>query len=185
MDISIQLIERCLSNDRTAQNGLYRQLLPYLNVVCQRYLYHQDQRQDVLQEAFIRIFRHLAQFDVQHASFKTWVTKIAINCCLKSNAKREKRSTQELILPLHESLISPEVFRKMSNEDLMNWLRKMPPDYYEVFNLFMIDGFSHREIAELLEIDEALSRQRLARGRAWIKKKLPEEFRSRFRATMN
>lgn len=185
MRVSVGLINRCLSNDRAAQNELYRELLPYLNLVCQRYLRDQQQRQDTLQETFIRIFRHLDQFDVQQAAFKTWATKIAINCCRRNNARHQTQSTQELILPLHESLINPEVLRKMSNEDLLHWLRKMPVAYYEVFNLFVVDGFSHREIAELLDIDEALSRQRLSRSRAWIKQKLPEEFRSRFRATMN
>lgn len=183
MDISIGLINRCLSNDRAAQNELYRELLPYLNLVCQRYLYEQDQRKDVLQETFIRIFRHLPQFDVQQASFKTWTTKIAINCCLQHNGRRQPH--QELVLPRHETLISPAALQKLSNEDLLRWLRKMPEQYFEVFNLFVVDGFSHREIAELLDIDESLSRQRLARGRAWLKKRLPDGLQTRFRATLN
>lgn len=185
MDISIRLIEGCLSNDRSAQNELYRQLLPYLNLVCQRYLHDEHQRKDVLQETFIRIFRHLEQFDVQRASFKTWATRIAINCCLRNNRYREGHSTQELVLPLHERITGPAALRKLSNEDILRWLKTMPRPFFEVFNLYVIDGFSHREIAEILSISEALSRQRLTRSRAWLKDQLPEEFRTRFRAFLN
>lgn len=185
MDISIRLIEGCLSNDRSAQNELYRELLPYLNLVCQRYLHDDHQRKDVLQETFIRIFRHLEQFDVQRASFKTWATRIAINCCLKNNRYGAARPTQELVLPMHERMTGPAALRKLSNEDLLRWLKTMPRAYFEVFNLFVVDGFTHREIAEILGISEALSRQRLTRSRTWLKEQLPEELRTRFRAFLN
>lgn len=185
MGIDIKLINRCLSNDRPAQNELYRALLPYLNLVCQRYLQDRSQQHDVLQEAFLRIFRHLDQFDVQQASFKTWTTKIAINCCLKNNARSGRKPTQELIVPLHEAKTSPAALRQLDNEDLLRWLKKMPQQYFEVFNLYVVDGFSHREIADFLGIAEALSRQRLARSRTWLKNRLPEDLRSRFKLSCN
>lgn len=176
MDIDIKLLELCLSNNRKAQERLYQVLLPYFNVICKRYLYNNDYyRQDVLQECFIKLFSYLKQYDIQKASFKTWATRIAINCCLDHNIRQHKIPVQELILPLHEQTIKPQVLKKLSNDDLLTWVKTMPKLYYIVFNLYVVDDFSHKEIAEILGIEEAVSRQRLSRARKWLKKRLPDE----------
>ena len=185
INLNITLITKCLSNNRGAQRTLYNELMPYLNVICKRYLYHEADLKDVLQDSFINIFKNLHQFDVQRASFKTWATKIAINCCLKKNAKAKSNSTQELIIELHEPLIFPDVIDQLSNEEIMNWLKKMPIPYFEVFNMYVIDEFSHAEIAKLLNIEESLSRKRLSRGRAWLKKNLPVDIGARFKFSRN
>jgi len=176
--VDIQLIARCLANDRGAQRDLYDQCLPYLNLTCRRYLINSSDLKDALQNAFISLFGSLGQFDVQKASFKTWSTRIAINACLKCNRKRKQGGTQELIINMHDREIEPEVFARLSNEDLVAWLKQMPRPYFEVFNFYVIDGFSHQEIAEMLCIDPQLSRQRLARSRAWLKKRLPPDLRA-------
>lgn len=175
--VKIELIARCLSNDREGQRELYDMLLPYLNLICKRYLHQQADLKDVLQNTFISIFKNLQQFDTQKASFKTWSTKIAINYCLQQNAKNKRDNIQEFVIGLHDSRISPTILDQLSNEELVRWLKKMPSTYLEVFQLYAIDGFSHPEIAELLGINEALSRQRFSRGRAWLKKKLPRDNR--------
>lgn len=179
-----QLIHKCIKGERSAQNELYGLLLPYLTGICKRYLYDSSQLQDVLQEAFILVFTNLSQFDACKASLQTWVGQITINCCLKNNAKRSK-SQEDMIEPPHEIQVLPQVLKRLSNEDMLRWLKRMPTDYFEVFNLYIVDGFSHREIAEILSIDEALSRQRLSRARTWIKKKLPDNFRYDIKMSYN
>ncbi|WP_020537532.1 RNA polymerase sigma factor [Lewinella cohaerens] len=178
MELGIQLIERCIANERAAQRQLYEILMPYLNLICKRYLNHTEELQDTLQEVFILIFKNIRQFDVQRASFKTWATQIAINCCLKNNTVYQRKGTQELIVPLHETPVDPTIIKTLSERDLLRWLKKMPEPYFQVFNLYVVDGFSHREIAELLQIDESLSRQRLTRSRAWLKQRLPEHLQT-------
>lgn len=178
MQINIELIAACISNQRVAQKQLYDILLPYLNVICQRYLRNQSDRSDVIQETFISLFKNLHQFDVHKASFKTWATKIAINYALKANEKGNRNATQELVVPMHEPKLDPAILRQLSNEELLLWMKRMPENYFAVFNLFVVDGFSHKEIANILRIDESLSRQRLSRGKAWLKDKLPDDFRS-------
>lgn len=175
--VDIELIARCLTNDRAAQRYLYDLCLPYLNLVCRRYLVNEADLKDSLQDAFISIFSNLRQFDVEKASFKTWSTRIAINACLKCNRKQNQHGTQELVINLHAPEIEPEVFARLSSEDLVTWLKKMPRPYFEVFNFHVIDGFSHQEIGALLGIDPQLSRQRLARSRVWLKKRLPADLR--------
>ena len=159
--------------------------MPYLNVICKRYLVNESDLKDALQDTFINIFKSLRQFDVERASFKTWATRIAINCCLKKNAKHKAQATQEFIVDLHEATISPKVLDSLSNAEIIQWLKRMPAQYFEVFNMYVIDGFSHPEIAETLGIEESLSRQRLSRGRAWLKKKLPDDKRSHFDFSFN
>ena len=183
--IDLQLISLCLSKDGKAQRRLYDILLPYLNVMCKRYLVNESDVKDVLQDTFINIFKNLNQFDVQKASFKTWTTKVAINNCLKYNAKNNRNSTEELVIDLHESEVTPTVFENISNEEMLVWLKKMPRSYFEVFNMFVIDGFSHDEISKLLNIDSSLSRKRLSRAREWLKKRLHTDNEFQFNFSFN
>lgn len=183
--INLQLISLCLSKNGEAQRKLYNLLLPYLNVMCKRYLVNDTDVKDVLQDTFIHIFKSLNQFDVQKASFKTWTTKITINNCLKYNAKNKRNSTEELIIDLHESKVTPTAFENISNEEMLTWLKKMPLSYFEVFNMFVIDGFSHDEIAKLLNIDSSLSRKRLSRARGWLKKRLHKDSEFQFNFSFN
>ncbi|MFT6321565.1 MAG: RNA polymerase sigma-70 factor (ECF subfamily) [Granulosicoccus sp.] len=183
--INLPLIALCLSKNGEAQRKLYNLLLPYLNVMCKRYLVNGAELKDVLQDTFIHIFKNLHQFDVQKASFKTWTTKIAINNCFKYNAKNNRNSTEELIIDLHESKVNPTAYEKISNEEMLVWLKKMPRNYFDVFNMFVIDDFSHDEIAKLLDIDTALSRQRLSRARGWLKKRLQTDDEFQFNFSFN
>lgn len=173
MRIASAIITACQAQDRAAQKQLYQQLWPYLNAICRRYLFKPEEAQDVLQEAFIRIFQYLDKYDPQKASFTTWAGRITINCCLKQNEAYRKHFPPEQIVPINEPQISPEVFSKLSNDDLLHLIRQLPPPLAEVLNLYCVDEFSHAEIAELLNISEALSRQRLSRARSWMKKKFP------------
>lgn len=180
--IDLQLITNCIANQRAAQRELYDRCLPYLGLIARRYLRKEDEIKDVLQDSFIAIFQKLHQFDVGKASFKTWATRVVINNCLKRNARYERTATVELHPDAHGPTIAPEVLTAFNNKELTDWLKQMPPDYYEVFNLNVVEGFSHTEIAELLGIDTALSRQRLARARKWLTKSCRTDTNSPLRA---
>lgn len=168
MNISNEIIALCQSKDRTAQKQLYRQLLPYLNVVGKRYLNDVTYINDVLQETFICLFTKIDQYNSEKGSFKTWAVRITINCCLKNNQKNAKVSTEELILSQHQPKVDPSIYLKYTDEEIMTFLKKMPESYFQVFNLYEIDGFSHREISEMLNIAEPLSRKRLSRAKSWL-----------------
>lgn len=169
-----ELIQACQLRERAAQKELYEILLPYLNVVCRRYLNNATDLQDVLQDTFIKIFSKIDQYDSERSQFKTWAVKIAINCCLKSNVKTAKLITTQFVAEQHGVLVRPEILSKLSDQDLLAFFKTMPPKYFVVFNLNVIDGFSHKEIAALIGIDESLSRKRLSRARAWLQSKKGE-----------
>lgn len=172
MRISQKCIEGCVNGDQLHQEELYRILLPYLNALCGRYLRDLAYRKDVLQESFLRIFNKIEQFDPLRGEFHSWSARILINECLKYNRSTKSKRTVRLDNSHTDLLaISPEVISQLSNDELLQFLKTMPEKYYEVFNLFVIDGFSHSEISEMLGIRVSLSRKRLMRAKDWLKKK--------------
>lgn len=170
------MLHSCLAGHRAAQRQLYDRTLPYLHLVCRRYLRYPADLKDALQESYVAIFAGLGSYDPARANFKTWSTRVAINVCLRHNERYARRSTDELVVNLHEPAVSPEAYARLSAEELIAWLRRMPTAYFTVFNAHVIDGFSHQEIARLYGIEPELSRQRLRRARKWLKKHLPADF---------
>lgn len=171
-----ELLRACRANDRTAQRRLYRAALPHLHLVCRRYLRYPADLKDALQESFLAVFRGLDGYDANRGPFGAWARRVTINVCLRQNERYARRATDELVVNLHEPAIPPAAYANFSAEELIAWLRRMPAPYFAVFNAHVIDGFSHREVAELLGIEETLSRQRLSRARAWLRKHLPAEY---------
>lgn len=169
MRVTQLCIAGCLRGEQASQKELYDLMLPYLNALCGRYLNDTSQRQDVLQESFVILFKKLAQYEPQKGAFHSWAGRIVINNCLKQN--KSGRSFFQFEQNKHEKPIEPDVINQLSNEDLIRFLKTMPRKYYEVFILNVVDGYKHEEIAELLGIRVESSRKRLARARAWLKSK--------------
>ena len=171
MEVKKECIEGCLKGEHNAQRELYDLLLPYLNALCGRYLKDTSHRQDILQETFILIFSRIDQYDEQKGEFHSWASRITINLSLKHNRSSKAEFYTQIESETTMPEVSPEAIDRLSNEELTRFLRTMPPKYYEVFNLFIIDGFTHEEIAGMLQIKVSLSRKRLARARTWLQEK--------------
>lgn len=169
MPIDNQLIKSCVAQDRSAQKTLYAALLPYLRAIACRYLKDTSYVKDVLQESFVKIFKKIGQFDSGKATLKQWASRITINTCINYNRRVIGLLKEEFILEKHQAVIMPAVLQNWSNENLLFILKKMPEEYFEVFNLFIIDGYSHEETANMLGISPALSRKRLSRAKRWLK----------------
>ena len=170
MNVPEGYIKGCLEGNRIAQRELYNCLLPYLNAICNRYLKNTALRHDVLQESFITIFKKIDQFNPALGAFHSWSSRIVINNCLKNNQAIKKFSAYRTA-PL-ERTIDPEALSNLGIEDIERFLKTMPDKYYEVFMLYVVDGFDHRQIAEMLGITAELSRKRLARARIWMQERL-------------
>lgn len=168
--IDTQIIKACQANNRLAQKQLYGLLLPYLGVVAERYLRDPSYKKDVLQEAFVNIFRNMDRFDAAKGAFKYWAVRIVINSALNYNQRVVGKPNEEITFEHHTIAEQPTAIERLSNDELILFLKSMPADYYTVFNLFVIDGYAHEEIADSLGISKALSRKRLSRARDWIKK---------------
>lgn len=168
MRIEIDLIQRCISQERLAQRELYDRLLPYMTTIAHRYVDDRSYLKDVLQEAFISLFKSIESYDPGRASFKTWAVRILINQCLKMNRSRSDIKYMDGSIAELPSRIDSDVIGQLEDEVLMRFLKTMPEDNYKVFNLHVLDGFSHREVGTILNISEEVSRKRLSRARIWL-----------------
>ena len=166
------LIQRCLKGERKAQRELYDLTLPYLRAIVQRHLYNSQEWKDVLQEIYLRIFRSLFSFDSEKGTFLNWSSRIAINASITYGQKSASQETTTLILEHHEPAVKPLAINNLMVEQILQEMRKMPKDFYQVFMLVSIEGFTHIEASELLGISGDLSRQRLSRAKLWVKKYL-------------
>ncbi len=163
----------CQKGDRKCQAKLFEAYLPYIGGICKVYLYNRSYTNDVIQDSFLSIFANIGKsFDPSKGPFKAWVRKIAINHCLKRNQKNRKTIIEELDeVNVKNMKMNPDVFYKLSEEELVKVVRSIPESYREVFTLYAIEGYSHKEIADLLSISVEVSRKKLSKARAWLKQK--------------
>lgn len=164
-----KLIHRCRQQDREAQEKLYREYSAGLFVLCLKYSENYEQAQDLLQDGFIKIFQNINQYSGK-GSFEGWMSRIMINTALKRVRKKG------VFLTIHEDLpdeteadIDDEA---LSLEFLIDLIQQLPQAYRLVFNLYVMDGFSHKEIAEMLQISEGTSKSNLARARIKLRESI-------------
>lgn len=170
-----ELLKRLLQRNSVARKELYDQYSGFLTAVCSRYISNIDDVNDVLQESFIKIFTSIQQFNYRgEGSLKAWMTKIVINESLKHlrDVQRVSFVSPTLELPDIADEIEPE-FDNIHIQIIMDLIRKLPTGYRTVFNLYVFEKKSHREIAQALNITESSSASQLHRAKAmlanWIK----------------
>ena len=158
--------------DRTAMKMLYDKYVGYLTAVCARYIPDDDDVKDILQEAFIKVFKSMDKFSWRgEGSLKAWLTRIVVNDSLKALRRKKPLS---LSASLAESVEEEEpAFEDVPMDVIQGMIRKLPEGYRTVFNLFVFEDKSHKEIASLLGIKENSSASQLFHAKAmlarWIK----------------
>lgn len=165
-----ELIRRCEANDRTAQRLLYERFAPLLMSICRRYV-GQANAEDVVQDSFIRIFQYLVQYR-HDGSFEGWVRRICVNTCIRYLEKAKRLQIDYGSENMPEHAVNPDAISNMSADELMGLIDKLPDGYRTVFNLSVIEGYHHKEIAKLLGIEESSSRSQLTKARKFIQRSL-------------
>ncbi len=169
------IISDCIAGSRKAQAMLYHQFAPKMFGVCLRYAKDATEAEDNLQEGFIKVFTNLKNFRYD-GSLEGWIRRIMINVSL------EKIRKQHLLYPVEDVAVydtvnfSDDVIAKISADDLMKLIQQLPPRYRLVFNLYVLEGMSHQEIAQEMDITQGTSKSNLARAREILKKKVQENF---------
>ncbi|QOI98900.1 MAG: sigma-70 family RNA polymerase sigma factor [Flammeovirgaceae bacterium] len=168
-----ELVEGCRNGDRACQKALYDRFCKKMMVVCLRYSKSTMEAEDILQEGFVRVFQGLKGF--RHAAkLETWMTRIMVNTALNHHRKKlylyPMVDVQELDLPQQEISLSGLQFAQ-----LIDLIQSLPQGCQVVFNLFAIEGYSHKEIAEMLGISEGTSKSQYARARMLLINKLNSE----------
>lgn len=167
-----QLLEGCLAGKRSAQKQLYDRYAPKMFGVCLRYAIHRDMAEDMLQEGFIRVFSRLESYRSE-GSLEGWIRKIMVNTALEVLRKRDilKYSVDIELLHEQDSGLTDGLIH-LSTQDLLNRIQELPAGFRAVFNLFAIEGYTHKEISEMLNIAEGTSKSQYSRAKAWLQKQI-------------
>lgn len=167
------IIDGCLSGNRRDQELLYRRYSPKLYAVCLQYSGNTEEARDVLQEGFIKIFENLSHYS-HEGSFEGWMRRIIVNTALEKYRNRYYLSRVDDIDEVDEPAAGPDTsdFAGLETYDLLNMIMQLPPKYRMVFNLYAIEGYSHKEIGSMLNISEGTSKSNLSRARDILQKKV-------------
>lgn len=160
-----QLIQGCQCNDRNAQQALVEAYSSMLYTVSLRYTIDKATAKDVLQESWIKILRYFKNYDPQKGNLEAWMRKIVINTALQGYQKSSYQLEKTNLADVTPPSIHPDVFAQLGAQELMLLVRQLPAGYQIVFNLYVIEGYSHAEISAMLGIKEASSRSQLNRAR--------------------
>ena len=164
----IELVQKCVKGELNAQRELYDRYAAKLMPVAMRYAKSQEDAEDILQDAFIKIFNSLESFR-QESQFLTWLRRIVMNTAINHN---RKKLYQQPMLDIDKSVLHIEkelVLSHLHFLELLTMMHKLPTGSRTVFNLFAIEGYAHKEIAEMLDISEGTSKSQYARAKALLK----------------
>lgn len=166
----ISIIQGIKKGNASAYKALFKKYGKTLFSTCLRYAGNQTDAEDVLQDAFIRIFKYFENFDQEKGNLKNWMSRICANEAL--DQLKAKTDFEDLEKLPKEPTAEPVVLSNLQMKDLMNLIVKLPLPYRTVFNLYLVEGYSHAEIAALLNIEASSSRSILTRAKAMVRKRL-------------
>ena len=168
------LLEGCLKGDRQAQNQLYQKYKGLLFGVCLRYAKDRDEAQDILQDGFVKIFSNLYQYKTKGVLIG-WMRRVVVNTALEH---LRKRKWQWVDVPMEQfedmTEIEEESFDKKYAPILIKLIQQLPDGYRTVFNLYVMEGYTHNEIAEILQITITTSRTQLFKAKKSLRKMLEQ-----------
>ena len=168
----LKLIESCIKGNRESQKALYDHLAPRMLPLCMRYVGNREQAEDILQEGFITLFTRLKDFRGE-GSFEGWARRIFVTTALMSLRKKDAlKMSDDIDTARGLKADIPSQGQNIGYKELIRLVMELPPGFRTVFNMFVIEGYSHKEISEMLGITETTSRTQLSRARVWLQNKI-------------
>ena len=164
------LIKGCLKGDRISQNQLYENYSAKMFAVCFRYSRSREDAEDTFHEGFMKVFENIQHFKSE-GSFEGWIRRIMVNTAIN---KYKKNSHLYPVINIDDATINSfdndDVFNQIGTKELINMIRELPPRYQMVFNLYVFEGFKHKEIADQLIISEGTSKSNLSDARSILQR---------------
>lgn len=161
------LVRGCIRESRECQQEVFRRYAGKMLAVCMRYARHRMEAEDILQDAFIKVFDHIESFGFK-GSFEGWIRRIVINTALKNYSRKRFQNEQIGLEPGYDPSLEPTAYAMLHEEELLKLIARLPDGYRIVFNLYAIEGYSHKEIADMLGIQESTSRSQLVKARKML-----------------
>lgn len=169
-------IEDAKQGNRRAQKAIYDALSGKMFAVCLRYMGDRESAEDILQDGFVTLFSKMDSYSGE-GSFEGWARKIFVNTALMSLRKRDiLKQTEDVDAAWNVTSDEPSALEKIGYRDLMQMISDLPPGFRTVFNMYVIEGYSHKEIAEELGISETTSRSQLLRARMLLQSKIKNRY---------
>jgi len=165
------IIEGCILGNPRFQKMLYDRYSPKMYALCIRYAGNTDDAKDILQDGFVKVYANMNRFKGT-GSFEGWIRRIVVNTAIEHF--RKKHTLNEIDEKTQNQLIDHEanVFNQLAAKDMLEMIRAMPAGYRAVFNLYAIEGYTHKEISDMLNISEGTSKSQFARARAWLQNEI-------------
>jgi len=167
------LVKLILDGKKSAFKSLYNRYSKLLLLVCLRYTKNRATAEDMLQDAFIKVYKSLSQFDPNRGEFKHWSKRIVINTCLQKLRKKTVLDEFEDLVEISmRPMVASEAIHNLSLQELTKIIQAMPPGYRTIFNLYVIDGYNHKEIGKLLGISDSTSKTQLMKAKKFLQKNI-------------
>ena len=171
-----KLIQKCINNDRHAQESLYNQFYKDLYLIAMRYLSDHHDAEDAIILSFTKIFKNLRKFKYEgQGSLGRWIRTILINESIRLLQKRKQLDFNESLLQISLPNNDANGLQQMQASDILRMIEQLPTGYRTVFNLYVIEGYSHKEIADLLQVSENTSKTQLKKARTSLMNQLNKE----------
>jgi RNA polymerase sigma-70 factor (ECF subfamily) len=175
LDQHYALVYKCLQNDRKAQAELYELFAGKMFAVCMRYASDYDTASDILQDGFVKVFNALSKFGFD-GSVEGWIRRIMVNTAIDYFRKASKL---HMLVGMEEVEVvdsdSTHFLSQLAVDDILALIQKLPPGYRTVLNMYVLEDYSHKEIAQMLEISEGTSKSQLARAKALLASQLQKK----------
>lgn len=175
MDVSLSIednedsiIAGCVRNERWAQKLLYEEFYGSMLGVCMRYSNNSDHAEDMVHDGFIKVFRNIKKYK-PGTSLAAWIRRIMVNTSIDYYRKQTRRRTEDIGEARSVQFDGTDAVSKCSEKEILSAIQQLSPAYRTVFNMYVIEGFAHKEIAEKLDITESTSRSNLVKARGKLK----------------
>ena len=169
------IISGCKKDDRQAQEKLYRSFYGAMMNLCLRYTKNEADALEVMNTGFYKVFKNINRYDASQATLYTWIRAIIINTCIDFIKSKVARIETGELDKAADIDLPPAIISKMSAAEILQLIRQLPPATQAVFNLYIMEGYNHGEIAELMRISEGTSKWHLSTARKKLQKMINEE----------
>lgn len=166
------VLDGCVNNDRRAQELLYKQFYGPMVALCIRYTRNEEDAIEVLHNGFLKVYKHIGTYDAGKASLYTWIKTIMVNSAIDFIRSNQKFKNNVELKETYEGGVDNEAIQRMSATELLGLVRQLPQATQTVFNLYVVEGYNHREIGELLGISDGTSKWHLSEARRQLQQLL-------------
>lgn len=165
-----ELIQGCIRNERSAQEKLYRLFYPRMMALVKRYIDHSEQAEEVMNNGYLRAFQKIGQYNFQ-GSFEGWLRKIIFHA-VADYVKQHTKYSNQIVLVEKDQCVQQDHADKLYYDQLLKLVQELPDATRNVFNMYVMEGFTHREISNMIGISEGTSKWHLSEGRRLLKEKI-------------